>query len=88
MTLTAVTVSSELSHARIYVTTIGNDLDKESVIDDLNLCKGAFRSHLAKNMRTRKLPNLRFVYDYSIEKGVHLQGLIESTRDKTPHEES
>jgi ribosome-binding factor A len=82
LTITGVDVSPDLSHAKVFFTL----LQKERLEDTLHGLKrsaGFLRSQLARRLKLYTTPELRFVYDESVERGDHLARLIESTRDKS-----
>ena len=81
VTITAVDVSPDLSHAKVFFTT----LSKEHVDEarrGLQRAAGFLRSQLARRIRLYTTPELRFVYDESVERGDRLSRLIDSTRVK------
>ncbi|MBQ6285898.1 MAG: 30S ribosome-binding factor RbfA [Bacilli bacterium] len=72
--ITAVDVSNDLSFAKVYFTTIDN---REKVLHDLNNASGYFRSLLAERLEIRHTPELRFIFDESIEYGQKIEKIIE-----------
>lgn len=87
VTVTAVEVSHEFEHARIYFTVLGKKLDDQSQIEEttevLNHAAGYLRRELARRLKLRTTPDLVFVYDTSLEQGNRLTDLIESVTDKS-----
>ena len=77
ITLTGVEVSPDCAHATVYFTC----LDSSHVADataGLRRAGGFLRTQLAKRIKLYTAPELRFVYDESIERGAHLSRLIDS----------
>ena len=76
--VTAVKVSRDLAHARVYVTLLDSDSEEEAKpgIEVLNGASGYLRSHLAKSTSMRTVPTLRFVFDSSVGRGRHMEALI------------
>ena len=74
VTITAVEVSNDLSFAKVYFTTLD---DREHVEHDLNNAAGFFRSLLAERLIMRHTPELRFIFDESIEYGQKIDKIIE-----------
>ena len=72
-------VSGDMSYATVYVSAIeGADATAESV-KALNKSAGGFlRRELGSRMKLRKVPELRFVADNSIEKSSEILGIIKS----------
>lgn len=80
ITITAVDVSRDLSHARIFITIMGQDDDQEAIKGNLRILNdaaGFLRMQLGKSMKLRTVPQLHFNYDASIRRGVELSSLIE-----------
>ena len=79
VTITAVEVSRDLGHARVFITLMGeSDAEKTELnLDILNEAAGYLRMLLGKSMKLRSVPQLRFHFDASISRGAHLSALIE-----------
>lgn len=77
VTLTSVDVAPDLSHAKVFFTI----LDKSRQADTtkaLQRAAGFLRSQLSHRMSMYTTPELRFVYDESVERGDRLSRLIDS----------
>jgi ribosome-binding factor A len=77
ITIQAVKVVRDFSHAKVFFTFIGGDMDVQEVSKILKDTAPFFRHELGHRLNIRTLPQLHFVYDDSIEKGAHLSALIE-----------
>ncbi len=79
ITVNAVEVSRDLGYAEVYVTALGvDDQPHQAQIEKiLNGAAGFLRSRLARLMKLRIVPHLRFHYDESIARGQHLSALID-----------
>ena len=75
VTITAVDVSSDFSYAKVYFTTTD---DREHVTHDLNNAAGFFRSLLSQRIDIRHTPELKFIFDESIEYGQKIEKIIEA----------
>lgn len=83
MTITSVTVSRDLSFAKIYVSLLNDDAAQiKELVEILNAEAKALRFQLARLVELRIVPELRFVYDDSIARGFHLSGLINEAMKK------
>ena len=82
VTITKLELSSDLSYAKVYFTTL--DIDKkDKVIKDLYNARGFIRSILMKRkIEMRIIPELNFVYDDSIEYGNKIESIIERIHEK------
>ena len=81
VTLTAVEVSPDLSHAKVFFTILEKEKQNETTYA-LQRAAGFLRSQLAHRIKLHVTPELRFVYDESIERGAQLSQLIDSVRPK------
>ena len=74
VTITYANITSDLSYAKIYFTTLMDD--KEKLVKELNEASSFFRSEIAKRINLRHMPELTFVYDESIEYGKKIEDII------------
>ncbi|NLC47777.1 MAG: 30S ribosome-binding factor RbfA [Tenericutes bacterium] len=79
VTITDCNVTNDLSFAKIYFTTTDEDRDK--VEKDLNKAQGFFRTLLAERLQIRHTPELRFVFDESIEYSQKIEKIIEKINE-------
>lgn len=80
VTITAVEVTRDLSHAKVFITIMGKDDDAAAIQDNLKIlgeASGFLRMQLGKLMKLRTVPQLHFSYDASVRRGVELASLIE-----------
>ena len=77
VTITAVSISSDLSYAKVYFTTL-IDSEKDKVTKALNRARGFIRGKLFDMVEIRKMPELTFIYDESIEYGNKIEKIIDS----------
>ena len=76
VTLTAVEVSPDLSHATVYFLPFGLGKDPVPVAEGLAHAAGYLRSLLGKELTLRHTPQLHFRVDTTLEKGMALNALI------------
>jgi ribosome-binding factor A len=76
VTLTAVEVSRDMSHAKVYFLPFDQQRDAAEVGHALASAAGFLRSHLRRLLSMRHVPELRFLPDESIERGAKLSALI------------
>ena len=79
VTITAVEVSRDLGHAKVFITLMGDtDADKvRANLHILNDASGYLRMLLGRVMKLRSVPQIHFHYDESISRGAHLSALID-----------
>ena len=78
----AVEVTPDLKFAKIFVSVLGNDEEKEKTMEGLKKSASFARHQLAKRMNLRKTPELTFVLDTSIEYGVTMSKKIDELKEK------
>ena len=81
LTITSVDVSPDLSNAKIFFTLLAKEKLPETM-QGLKRSAGFLRSQLARRIKLYTTPELRFVYDESVERGDRLSRLIDSAVGK------
>ncbi len=76
VTITGVDMVNDLSHAKVYFTVLDN-AKKDETIEALNNAASFIRTQLAERINLRHTPELKFIYDTSIEYGEHIEKIIE-----------
>ena len=77
VTVTAAKITNDLSFAKIYVTVL-NDKERDNIIKLLNKASNFIERELSKRIDIRKMPNITFVYDESLEYAANIENIIES----------
>lgn len=80
VTISAVNVSRDLTFATVFITLI-DAAEQDAAISVLNRAIGFLRTELARRMKLRSVPQLKFKYDDSIERGQHMDSLIKQAID-------
>ncbi len=81
--VTDVTVSRDMSYAKVYISVLLDDESKiKEIVDALNKAAQAIRYNLARAVKLRVTPELKFVYDESTARGFHISSLIDSAFKK------
>lgn len=78
-TITSVELTNDYSFATIYINVIGNT---EKTIKALKSSTGFIKSCLAKEVQIRKIPNLIWKYDHSLEAGTKIEKILKNLNDK------
>ncbi|MGD2063089.1 MAG: 30S ribosome-binding factor RbfA [Nitrospirota bacterium] len=78
VTVTGADVSPDLRHARVYVSVVGDASAHELALTGLASAAPYFRTTLGKMMRVKRVPELHFRFDRSLETGAHMEELIAS----------
>ena len=77
VSITRVVISPDLSHARVFVSVMGSEEEREDAFRALETARPFLRRELGKRLSTRRTPDLSFRRDDSLERGAHLLSLIE-----------
>lgn len=77
VTLTDVEVSADYAHAKVFFTTLGTGDQIAAATGGLNHAAGFLRHELGRRIKLRGIPQLHFIYDDSVERGVRLSQLID-----------
>ena len=77
ITLTDVEVSPDLTHAKVFFTTLGDASGLARTEAGLARAAGFLRSELGRRLKLRVTPEVRFVHDPSVERGARLSRLID-----------
>jgi len=90
VTVNEVKASRDLAFADVYITLLGveGSEDRQGSLDVLNKAQGFLRSQLARTLKIRTTPKLRFHYDNSADDGRYLSKLIDKAIQKdnlNPH---
>ena len=78
ITVSAVEVTKDLAHAKVFITALNESQGHNETIDALQHAAGFLQHELGKRLKLRTIPRLKFVYDESIERGTALSALIDS----------
>ena len=84
ITISDVEVTRDLSVATVYINTLDPSQEKLA-IKTLSLNAKQLRKVMAQQINTRKVPELRFKYDASLEYGRKLEDLIQKARATDPN---
>ena len=76
ITITRVSTSSDLSHAKVFISVMGTEEEKKEALKALDSASGFLRRELRPRLTIRRIPELIFCKDDSIEQGAHVLELI------------
>jgi len=72
-----VSVTKDLRFAKIFISVLGSEEDKESTIEGLQSAKGFVRKEIGNRINLRHVPEPIFMLDESIEQALYMSKLIE-----------
>lgn len=77
VTVTGVKTSPDLRHARVYVSVLGADAEREESMDGLRSAHGFLQGRLASELSLKHTPSLTFEYDPSVDRGMRISELLD-----------
>jgi len=89
VTLTAVEVTADYAHAKVFYTSLADPAANEQIDQGLKHSASFLRRELGRRIRIHHIPELHFVFDPSVQEGARLSRLIDAAveSDKKPHHE-
>jgi ribosome-binding factor A len=76
VTVTDVETSPDLRTARVYVSVLGSESERERTLAGLNSSHGFLQGKIASAVRMKRTPTLTFEYDESTERGDRISRLL------------
>ena len=77
VTVTSVDTSPDLRSARVYVSVLGEESERQPALAGLEAAHGVLQAAIAGQVRMKRTPTLSFHYDESLERGVRLSRLLD-----------
>ncbi|KZM54721.1 30S ribosome-binding factor RbfA [Geobacillus stearothermophilus] len=81
VTVTDVRVTGDLQQAKVYISVLGDDEQRENTLKALEQAKGFIRSEIGQRIRLRKTPEILFEIDETMEYGSRIERLIREISD-------
>ena len=79
VTVTAVETSSDLRHARVFVSVLGDEDERAETLAGLESSRGLLQSTIASELRLKHTPALQFAHDEALERGMRIRRQLEET---------
>jgi ribosome-binding factor A len=83
VTMTSVKTTSDLRHARVYVSVLGDDAQRSATLTGLQSAHGALQRRLARELRMKRTPTLEFLYDDTTDRAMHLEEILRREGQQT-----
>jgi ribosome-binding factor A len=77
VTLTSVETSPDLRHARVFVSVLGDETERDDTLAGLASAHGLLQQTIARELRMKRTPTLQFVFDESIGRGMRISKLLD-----------
>lgn len=89
VTVTDVQVTGDLQQAKVFISVLGDDEQRENTLKGLAKAKGFIRSEIGHRIRLRKTPEIIFEFDESIDYGNRIESLLHQlhSEEKTHEDE-
>ena len=80
LTIIEVNLDREIEHAQIWVTSLDGDESEEEVMEGLDKASGFLRKELASRLRLRRMPQLHFKWDHSVQHAMHMESVLDELK--------
>ena len=81
VTVTSVETSPDLRTAKVFVSVLGDEEEREATLSGLRSSHGVIQARIAAETRMKRTPTLTFHYDDTIEKASRVSELLEEGED-------
>ena len=82
ISISKIEISPDLYYCKIYITNLLEDEKKEKIVDSLNNSKSFIRHKLTQRIEIRRIPELTFKLDKTLEKGLAVLEVLDKLRDQ------
>jgi ribosome-binding factor A len=82
VTVTAVDVTADLRHAKVFVSVLGTEEEKKATFEGLASLAGHLRARLAKSLQLRVAPELQFKEDDTVARAARIETLLAEIKRK------
>ena len=73
VTVTGVETSTDLRHAKVYVSVLGNKAEREATMQALDKSRGFLQARINASLHMRRTPQLQFFYDSTLDNALRLE---------------
>ena len=88
ITVTRAEVSDDLRHATIYYSVLGTEGKRRAAERGLQSARGIIRTRIARSLKLREAPEIRFRFDPSIERAIEVSKLLDKVAAELREKES
>ncbi len=79
VTLTGVDTAADLSHAKVFVSVYGKQIEKEATLEGLRAARTFLQRLISDELTLKRTPVLEFVYDSTVDRGMRIQAILKSS---------
>jgi ribosome-binding factor A len=87
VTVTAVTVTADIRHAKVYFSVLGDEEDRQRTQSGLESARFFIQGEIGRRIRLKYTPELSFQYDQTLDYGFHINNILKELKnhhDKEP----
>jgi ribosome-binding factor A len=77
VTVTGVDTSPDLRAARVYVSILGDEGERQAALEGLESSRGFLQGRIGDELRMKRTPTLTFHYDETVERADRMMRLID-----------
>ena len=81
--ISKIDLSGDLQHCKIYITSTAQDKVRKEIVANLNTAKNSIRYSLGKRIEMRRVPEIIFIEDVVLDKGLSVLKLLDQLKNKT-----
>lgn len=81
LTITKVKLSSDLRHAKVFVSFLDKEMTPDGLIARLKSQKSVIRYNLGNQIKSKYVPEINFYYDDTLAYAEHIDELIHKIKD-------
>lgn len=82
VTVTDVKLSADYHYIDVYITVMNKNENLKTCLEGLNKSKGFIKKNLLERIKLRTIPEIKFIYDESVDKGIRINEILESLKSK------
>jgi ribosome-binding factor A len=84
VTVTGVETSPDLRSARVFVSVLGEEAERNDALAGLRAAAGFLQAQIGRELRMKRTPTLTFVYDESVDIGMRISKLLDEGESSEP----
>ena len=81
VTVTDVKTSPDLRHARVYVSVLGTEAEREASLAGLQSAHGVLQRRVNRELRMKRTPTLEFLYDDTTDRAMRMEQLLDGQEE-------
>ena len=82
VTISRVEITNDLSYAKVFISVLGSDREKAASLIGLRNSAGFIRTYLGKALKIRKIPQLSFLLDESLDHAMHIEEILAELKEQ------